>query len=241
MTLLQHHVLALLFTATTAIGLGLLVFLTNPKRRLNQVFGFYSLCIAWWVIPEAFLIRTHLQSTANLLAYLEWPGVIFIAPTFLHTVFLATDFKGPLARRVLMLSYLLSVVFLCLHLPGFGLIARPPRPVGYVLFHNKLGSVGVMVVLTFAVFVVIGLWKLWTAYRYATGQQRTRLKFLFWGSCIGYLGGSPDWLFTFGMTIPGLNPFGVYGVPLYFIAMTYAVFQHKLFDVHLVIRKSLVY
>lgn len=241
MTLLQHHVFALLFTGMTALGLGSLVFLTDCKRRLNQVFGLYSLSIAWWAIPEAFLIRARDQSTADLFGYLEWPGVIFIAPTFIHTVLLATDHKSLAATRLLRLSYLLGAIFTLLHLLFYGLVAGHPRPVAYVSFHNKLGLVGWGVLLTFTVLVTIALQKLWTAYRHATGQRRTQLKFLFWGSFIGYLGGSPDWLFTVGTTIPLLSPFGIYGVPLYFLAMTYAIFQHRLFDVHLVIRKSLVY
>ena len=70
---------------------------------------------------------------------------------------------------------------------------------------------------------------------------RTQLKYLFWASLIGYLGGSPDWCLVYGFHIPLINPFGLYGVPCYSIATAYAVLHHRLFDVNVVIRKSLVY
>jgi signal transduction histidine kinase len=110
-----------------------------------------------------------------------------------------------------------------------------------VRFHNHVTLLGWSLPATFLILVNIALWKLWKAYKKASGQHRTQLKYLFWGSAVGYLGGSPDWFFVFGFHIPYLSPFGIYCVPLYSIAMAYAVLHHKLFEVNLIIRKSLVY
>lgn len=240
MTLLQHHVLALSLTAVTTFGLGLLVFLADPKRRLNQIFGLYSLAISWWALFESLAITASNQWMASIWAYVEWPGVIFIAPTFVHTVFLSIQEMGKSIKRVLRLTYVLSFVFLVFDLL-FGFQLHSPRPVAYVPFFTRLSPLSFAIAFAFFILVNIGLWKLWHAYRVAAGHQRTQLKYLFWGSVIGYLGGSPDWFLVFGFYVPGLNPFGIYGVPCYSIATTYAVLHHKLFDVHLVIRKSLVY
>lgn len=241
MTLLQHHILALSLTALTTFGLGLLVFLADPKRRLNQIFGLYSLAIAWWAFTEAFLVGARNQITANFWSYFEWPGVFFIAPTFLHTVFLSTEQTGNKAKLTLRAAYLSGFVFLGLHL-FTGWVTAPPRPVGYIPFGgNKVTVIGSSIPLTFFVLVNLALWRLWHAYKNADGQRKTQLRHLFWASVIGYLGGSPDWLITFGRCIPFVNPFGIYGVPCYSIATTYAVLHHKLFDVNLVIRRSLVY
>jgi|GEM_PF-589884 len=240
MTLLQHHILALGLTALTTSILGLVVFLAEPKRRLNQIFGLYSLAISGWSFTEAFLYGSKSQLVANVWAYVEWPPTIFIAPTFIHTVFLLTEADGRKAKGILTTAYAVSFMVLFLHL-FTNLIAAPPRPVGYSPFVNSLNAIGFLIPFTFFIIVNIALWKLLSAYRKATGQHRTQLKYLFWGSLIGYLGGSPDWFLTFGFYIPFVNPFGIYGVPLYSIATTYAVLQHKLFDVNVVIRKSLVY
>lgn len=238
MTLLQHHILALALTSFTTFALGLLVFLAEPKRRLNQIFGLYSLCISGWAFSEILVYGASTPATANWYSYLEWPIVILIAPTFRHTVFLLIGKRLP--RKSLWLTYGVSSLFLALHLIG-NMIAAPVREVGYVRFANSLTQLGLLVPLTFLLAVNTALFHLWSEYRRTTGTYRTQLKYLFWASVIGYLGGSPDWFLTVGFWVPGLNPFGIYTVPLYSIATTYAVLQHKLFDVNLVIRKSLVY
>lgn len=240
MTLLQHHTLALALTCATTFGLGLLVFLAEPKRRLNQIFGFYSLSIAWWSFMETLVINSGSVHSAKSVLYLEWPGVILIAPTFIHTVFLLVEDKGHFAKFILKTAYALSLLLLTLHLL-FDLLTATPRPVAYTLFFANTTSLGLLTPLLFLILVNIGLWKLGRAYHNAVGQRRMQLKFLFWASVIGYWGGSPDWFLVFGFHVPWLNPFGIYCVPLYSIATTYAVLHHRLFDFNLAIRKSLVY
>ena len=239
-TLLQHHVLALSLTALTTFGLGLLVFLANPRQRLNQIFGLYSLSISWWAAVEPMVVGAPDASAANLLAFLELPGIFFIAPTFLHTVLLVTGERTRSAKRLLTAAYTSGFLFLVLHLV-FRAIIRPVRAVAYLPYFTNPTPLGCFVPLTFVILVNIGLFKLAHAYRHAVGQRRIQLCFLLWSSLIGYLGGSPDWFLKFGFHVPILNPFGIYGVSLYSIATTYAVFQHRLFNVNLVIRKSLIY
>lgn len=242
MTLLQHHVLALSLTALTTFGVGLLVFLAGPKRRLNQIFGLYTLAIGGWAIEEALTVGASNQAIANQIWYfIGWPPVIFIAPTFFHTALLATEQKGKTLWIALKVGYVVSCVFLVLHLSIPGLLTEPPRPVGYVHFHHKVTLLGSTIPLTFLVLVNMALWVLWHASKRAAESRKKQLKYLFWSSVIGYLGGSPSWFFVFGFYLPYVSPFGIYGVPCYSIAMTYAVLHHQLFNVHVVIRKSLVY
>ena len=240
MDLLQHHVLALALTAATTFGLGLLVFFAEPKRRLNQIFGLYSLSISWWAFWESLSVGARSLTEANVLFKFDWLGVVFIAPAFVHTVFLLTNEKGRAARFILRISYSTSFLFAILLLFS-DLILTLPRPVGYARFFNGLTPLGLLIPAVFFILVNIGLWKLGCAYKAAIGQRKTQLKYLFWASLAGYLGGSLDWLLPFGLSIPPLNPFGIYTVPLYSIATTYAVLHHRLFDFNLVIRKSLIY
>ncbi len=243
MTLLEHHVLALSLSALTTFGLGLLVFLAEPKRLLNKIFGLYSLVITGWVLGEIFVFTTSDHSVASLWDYfVSWPAVIFIAPTFLHSACLSIGEEGPKTRLILRISYLLSFVFLAFHffLPGF--LSKAPKPsLGYEHFHHDLSALGTIIPLTFLILVHLALWKLWRSYSRATGQRRMQLKYLFWGSVFGYAGGAPDWCLDYGVHLPFVNPFGLYMVPCYSLATTYAVLHHKLFNVNLVIRRSLVY
>ena len=240
MTLLQHHILALALTAVTTFGLGLLVFLADPKRRLNQIFALYSLAISWWAGTEGLFVSAQGQAAMDFYVQLEWIGIFFIAPTFLHSVILLLGERTRWTKFVLGLAYGSGCTFLVAHLLFDGIILVL-RPVAYLPFFTQLTGFGLLVPLSFFVFVNIGLFKLLRAYRRSADRRRIQLKYLFWASLIGYLGGSPDWFLVFEFHLPWLNPFGIYCVPLYSIATTYAVLQHRLFNVHLVIRKSLVY
>jgi signal transduction histidine kinase len=241
MTLLQHHVLALSLTAFTTFGLGLLVFLADPKSRLNRIFALYSLAIVGWGIEEALIVGASTQAIANLISYIGWIPVFFIAPTFFHTVLLLVDEKNKTSRVILSVGYLVSFVFLALHLFFPGFLTELPRPVGYVRFHHDITPLGVTIPIVFLILVNLGFWPLWRAHQRATGQLRVQLNYLFRASLLAYLGGSSSWFFVFGFHLPFISPFGIYCVPLYSIATTYAVLHHKLFDVHLVIRRSVVY
>ncbi len=240
MTLLQHHVLALALTAATTFGLGLLVFLADARRQLNRVFGLYSLAISWWAFLELLVASAPNNLAARALAYLEWVGVILIAPAFLHTVVKVTDDNRKWSRRVLWVAYFASAFFILTHLLFDGIVVVK-KSSSYPNFFSNLTPIGVGAFISFLVFINMGLWKLAASCRRASGQRHLQFKFLFWASVVGYVGGSADWALAFDRYIPVLNPFGIYTVPLYSIATTYAVLQHRLFDVNLVIRKSLIY
>jgi signal transduction histidine kinase len=243
MTLLEHHVLALSLTAFTTFALGILVLLSDPKERLNQIFGLYSLVISAWAVAECFVFTATDASRAARWSYLvSWPAVILIGPTFLHSVFLSIGRRDLRSKVVVRAAYLLSVTFFLMHFVLPGTLSRPPAlSSDYPNFRQDLSLLGSLVPVTFLIFVNLALWNLWRAYSSSSGQRRTQLKYLFWASVIGYAGGAPDWLIIYERQIPIVSPFGLYGIPCYSLATTYAVLQHKLFNVNLVIRRSLVY
>lgn len=240
MTLLEHHVLALWLTAITTAVLGFLAFLAEPRKRLNQVFGLYSLSIVWWAIGESLIVSGSRQSFVDTVAMFSWPWVTLIAPTFFHTVCLLVGRTDRITKRTIVVSYVVTLLSMIGHVT-LNLIIGPCSPVAYARFFIRLTPLGVSSLLLFLILVNLSLFKLWEAFRQAAGSRRVQLRFLFAASLVGYLGGSPDWLLTFDKHVPLANPFGIYCVPLYSLATTYAIFQHRLFDVHIVIRKSLVY
>ncbi len=241
MALLQQHMTALALTAVSTLVLGLIVYLADPKKRLNQVFALYSIAIAWWSGSETFLvIQMTNERLVHVLLRLQWIGVSFIAPTFLHTILLLTDNRRKWTWRLLKAGYFAGVIFVAFHLFS-NVFLTPARPIAYVKSFGRLTPLGLYLPIVFLVLVNLGLHRLWVTYHRSTGQKRTQLKYLFWASVIGYVGGGADWAFPLGFYIPALNPFGLYTIPGYSVAITYAVFQHRLFDVKVVIRKSLVY
>ncbi len=240
MTLLQHHILALALTASTTLILGLLVLCADHKKSLNRVFAIYSASITCWSFAEAFLVNTPDKVVAWFWLTCEWLGVSFIAPSFLHTVFLFTQRYGKREKILVRAGYVLGALFILLHLTS-NLVTMTVRPVAYTRYFAKLAPLGHYLPALFFTLVTIGLVTLWQSSRQVVGQHRLQTQILLWSSLIGYFGGGADWVLTLGYYVPVLNPFGIYGVSLYSIATFYAIYQHRLFEIRFVIRKSLIY
>ena len=241
MTLLQHHVLALWLTALASLGLGLLVFLSDPKRLINKVFTLYAVSIAWWGISESFEVSAASVDVAAIWNVSKFIGVCFIAPAFLHTVILLVGDQHKAPRALAALGYGVGIAFMVLRYAFPHMVVGEPQPVAYMNYYTPLTPLGSLLPVIFFVMVNAGFVRLWHALKHSTGQRQTQIKYLFWSSVIGYVGGSADWAPSFGFSIPFLNPFGIYTVSLYSLATAYAVLRHRLFDVYVVIQKSLIY
>ena len=145
----------------------------------------------------------------------------------------------------MMLGYFLGGLFILAHLGSSYMmhqsILSRPLPFAYTRFYPRLTALAYWLPALFLLLVNVGLWTLWIHYRSARGTRRSSFRILFWSSLAGYIGGTPGWTLSMGLYLPGFNPFGIYAIPLYSIATTYAVLQHQLFDFRLAIRKSVVY
>ena len=242
MTLLQHHVLAEQLTSATTAILGLFVFIKNPKRSLNRVFFLYSLSIAGWSLLESLYISVSNPILSRHLQISEIAPLSFVGTLFLHfTYVLSAEPLSKLQQRLLKLAYCLSGFFSILGILAPHLIIKGLRTFYYLPFFADPGPLFSAWALFFLVVTLLGNVQLVTLYRQSKGEERNRLKYFVWSTVAGYIGGTPDWLLAYRIYIPALNPFGLYAVPFYAIVTSYAILQHRLFDINWAIRKSLVY
>lgn len=106
---------------------------------------------------------------------------------------------------------------------------------GYAL---KPGPLYFIFEVMFLVSVVYGCLLLIKGLKKIRGFRRSQIRYYLFGSILGFGGGASTFLPLFGINIP---PVGIYLVPLYGISITYAIIKYRLMDVHLIIRKSLIY
>ncbi len=239
MTLVQQEAFALATTAATTAALGLFAYLKNPHRRLNRIFGFYSLSIAWWAACEALAdyagIHTY-RTMYETMQRLEFIGVYFIPTLFLD---LLQELTHKVNIYVIRFSYCISTVLVML--TPTSLIIKGSEPRYYwplIAIGGPLYDVGF---LFFTVVVVYGMVRLFQTYRETTGNSHNQLKYFLFASIVGYVGGTADFAGSLGFRVPILNPYGIFGVAIYAIITTYAIVQHRLLDISVVFRKSLAY
>ena len=164
-------------------------------------------------------------------------GVFFIPTTFIHFIVCLLDLK--VKRSILAIGYTISFLFASLCPTSLMIADAVPR---FFMHHYATpGLVYPVAVLYFFVCVIYGLYHLYRAYASSTGTKRNQMKYLFYSSLMGYVGGGANFLPVFNVYIPFLHPFGTYAVPIYFIATTYAIIKHHLMDINIVFQKGVVY
>jgi len=224
-----QYVISLSFTSITTFIVAIFVYFRNPRNILNRLFALYTLSIAIWSFGQAFLTLASASSRVETLFWgrLLHVGVVFIPTFFIHFVFTILRLKPN--KKLLRFFYLLSFAFL-FSIPSRFFIADAIPKLSFKFFITA-GALYYLLVLFFAILVSYGLLKLYKGYKSSTGVKRNQLKYLFWPSVFGYLGGAPNLLLTIGYELYPLNPFGTYLVGIYILIISYAIIKYRLLDI----------
>ncbi len=82
-------------------------------------------------------------------------------------------------------------------------------------------------------------WLIWTeGIVRAVSKQVQQCKWVLVTSLIGYIGGATNWFVWYGINFP---PYLNGGIAVYAILLGYAIFRHQLFDIEVIIRRTLVF
>lgn len=239
-TLYINFIISLWLTAITTFFLGTFVLVKNRRHIINKTFAFYSFSICWWSFCQIWLIACDKQLTALIWTRIEQVGVFFIPTLFVH--FVASLLNIKLKKGTLAAVYLISIFFglLC---PTSLMMADavPKNNIPYVKHFATPGLAYHFAILYFMMMVVFGLIKLYEAYTSSNGSRQNQLKYLFWSSLFGYIGGGANFILVYGISIPFLNPFGTYALPIYIIVVAYAIRRYRLMDINVALTRTAIF
>lgn len=159
-------------------------------------------------------------------------GAILIPPTFLSFILKFNQIQS----RLNLINLVFVIFFLSFSFSKFFIAGVEPRgsfscwPIPGPIFHPMLiffaGN-------TFAAHVI-----LYKQFKLAMGTKKLQLLYIFLGTLIGFIGGSTNYFLWYHINIPPvLNPL----VSVYIITVTYAILRHKLLDIEVIIKKTLVF
>lgn len=233
-----HYQTSLLLTAFSSFSLGLFIFVKNARSAVNRTFALFMLSVAGWSSMQAFIGTWPDATKWLMIARLEHIAHLFIPSLFLHFVHAATARHQP---RRLIISYTISFIFLCF-VPS-KLFFAGIVPGDYAKFVLVRGPLYSPYVCWFIGTLIEACMKLWLAVLRSRNQlaEHAKLKYIFWGSLIGYTSAFPNFLYMYSIDAFPIIPFSTYLTPIYPALITYAIVRHQALDIRVVIRKSLVY
>ncbi|MDD5610076.1 MAG: histidine kinase N-terminal 7TM domain-containing protein [Candidatus Omnitrophica bacterium] len=232
-----NFVVVLWVTAITTLLLGAFVLIRNYQHIVNKTFAFYSFSISWWSFCEIWGIACDKKSTALTWTRIEQIGVFFI-PTFcIHFVISLLNIKNK--KWLLQIAYFFSTIFAILSFTPL-MMADSVKTVPYVKYFGTPGLAYHFAILFFIILCGYVLIKLYSAYKSSSGARRNQLKYLFWSSLFGYFGGGANFLLVYGISLPFINPFGTYALPIYIAVMAYAILKHHLMDIEAALTRAFI-
>ena len=227
-------------TSLTTAALGCFVLLKDTKSSLYRVFSAYSLSITVWSTLLSLHVFTENRSVAEFTARYLHVGATLIPTMFVHFVlqFFSTR-KRRTVNLVVAPLYLITAILMFLCINGTLVSEVAPRyGIKYLMVANR-GYI--YLVLYFIACAVWGLSTLFLGYLKAEGVRKNQIKYLLFGSMLGYLGGLDNFLYLYDITIFPLFPYGSYAIPIYVSSTAYAIAQYRLLDISVAIKKSIIY
>ncbi len=233
--------LILIIVIVTSLSLGLVVFLNNKNRKINQIFSLLILCMSIWIISNFlvdevkdikfinFLIKIDFAS-ASLVGYFFFLFCIGFQRSFpifssrfkTFIVFLPVIF-------ITLLSLFSNLIVNQLNFTEYGVMPIP----GKLYFLYSIYLFG---------YIILGFLNLVLKYKKFEGIRKTRTLYVILGlSLSAFLALITNLVLPEFIKIPVvISRLGIYGFLFFIIFTSYAIVQHELMDIKVVLTEVLV-
>ena len=218
--------------------IGILIILKGRGKKDSVIFGLTCIASSIWALGAFKFSTTSSQDVALFWIKIAHVGVILTPTFFFHFVCqLTKSYK----RIPIILVYLLAVFFLVLtflyenfiysrfafnqfYFFFFNINKNPIYLIFYITFY--------WIILLSAFFVLIRF------FNKSTGTKRNQIKYFIIGCIIAWVGPVEMYLSVFGIPI---YPYSNILIGIYPLIFAYAILRYRLMDIHLVIKKTLIY
>jgi len=225
-----------LISAVLVFFLGFFVWGKNKKDKVNFTFALFALVITIWMFGTFMMFLNK----GNREAVIFWDkfvyaGVVFIPVIMLHFGLALTNNKGKTGKFFLAVGYLVSTVFLILIPTKLFIDDAFIYEWGA---HTKAQFFHHIFLVYFTVYLVSWFVIVYRHYKKVSSIEQERIKYCFLAFLILALFGSLGYLPAYGISV---YPFAYVSGLIFVIILAYAIVVHRLLDIKLALRRSIVY
>ncbi|MFA5643325.1 MAG: histidine kinase N-terminal 7TM domain-containing protein [Candidatus Paceibacterota bacterium] len=234
--LLPVNTYAALISGIFMIGLGIFVFLKNPRKKLNIIYLFFTASMANWLIVSSMLFKAKTDAQAVFWDRMVYLGVVFI-PIFMYHFGLIFIGKEKQNKWKLYLGYFLAVVFLILSRTDYFISGLYKYSWGV---HAQAKILHHFFMAFFFFYVLLFLFEIYKYFKEVNTKdpiQAKQVRYLFIAFIILNIGA---YAFLAAYNID-LNPLGAYFLEIISVSLTaFAVTKYHLFDTKSILTEILV-
>lgn len=222
-----------LLSGIFVIFLGILVYRRNPKLELNTIFFLLALCISIWLFGTfmMFLNRDN-KPSAILWDRFIYIGVTFVPATFYHFSLVFGEIRR---KRLLILSYILSTIFLILSRTKYFVDDLFKYKWGV---HTQARIFHHFFLVYFSIYLILVLINFYRTYRFSKGLKKQQAKYVLIAFLILIPVGSTAYLPAYKI---GIYPFSYLSGVFFTTVLAYAIVRYRLMDIRIVVRSVTIY
>ena len=208
-----------LITAAVSLFLGLLVYLSGEKNKLNFSWLLTSIFIALWSIGLFAVVFSSSITSTWLWQYVLALGAICIPILFLNFILYLTKKEKKLVT-LQVFSLVAGTALIILNFPEFKISYLAGYEKSYFVFPFY-----------FTIFMAISAFVIMRESRLAKDPyQKKQLMYILFAQIFGIIGG----FINFFPQLFNIYPFGNYLIILYVVFVSYAAFPQRFFDIKVI-------
>jgi signal transduction histidine kinase len=211
-----------------------ILLIRNAKSILVRIYSLHILSVIIWGIGSFFIGLLTDFDTLKIIWGIAYTGVLFIPVFLYHAVQILSNRKSPIK---LLLCYGQAILFTILITLQ---VIKNGKSQFFLFYDMYFIKNSFTFSASFICWLILSILSHYDLYKYSKEVRETKKHQainLLW-AFTGFIGGMTNFFPAYG--IP-LYPYGNFLVPLHSFFITYAIFQHRLFDLKIAIRKGAAY